>query len=154
MSDVGMLPRVLSVLHSLPLWILVAFAAVGYATLFAPSFGGADLITFRTNWGWLCWLDAVSFSIFSAACAIDLAVKAVRSWSKKKFRHQRTLYFQIYTPLYDQLTRIHIITSSATLAPFLRQRIRNAFEKLRTVKNKRVAIKAASELHPVPKTPS
>lgn len=88
MSDVGMIPRVLSVLHTLPLWILLSLAAAGYATLFLPSFGGADLTPFRERWGWLCWLDAVVFSILSAVYIADLLVKALRARIKRKRRYQ------------------------------------------------------------------
>src|SRR5260221_9835975 len=143
MSDVGVLPRFLSVLHSLPLWILVGLAAAGYAALFVPSFGGADLTSFREKWGWLCWLDAIVFSILSSACAVDLAVKAARSRLKKRHRHQQHLYDHVYGPLYAELMKIHVTTSSSAGAAYFKQRVENALIELQTIKKKRIALKKA-----------
>jgi hypothetical protein len=122
MTDVKTLPRLLAVLHSLPLWILVGLAAAGYAALFLPAFGGVDLADFRKQWGWLCWLDAVTFTIFSAACAVDLALKSRRARARRRRLHEKNRYYEIYAPLYAEL-KIHITTSTATLAPFFRQEL-------------------------------
>jgi len=143
MSEIGVVPKILSALHSLPLWIFVSLAVAGFAALLVPSFGGADVIGFHAKWGWLCWLDAVVFSVFSLCCAVDLAVKAVRARRKKWYQHQKALYSQVYVPLYKQLMEIHIITSNAMLAPFLRVRLKNAGWELRNNRRKGAALWAA-----------
>jgi hypothetical protein len=64
----------LSVLRTLPLWILAGLAAAGYAALFAPEFGGVELKPIRQQWGAWFWVEAITFSILVVACAIDALV--------------------------------------------------------------------------------
>jgi hypothetical protein len=142
-TDIKDLPRLLSVLQSLPLWLFIALAFAGYGALFIPGFGGADLTAFRREWGWVCWLDAITFTIFSVTYAVDLLAKRIRIRAKRMRRHEENLYRNVYSPLYAELMKIQIITSSATLAPYLRQRAEKAWAKFRAIKNKRIAIKIA-----------
>jgi hypothetical protein len=118
-------------------------ATAGYAALFLPAFGGVDLTDFRHQWGWLCWLDAVTFTILSAACTIDLAVKAARIRERIRRQRERNRYFKIYAPLFSELMKIQITTSSATLRPYFSQRAERAWRKLRTTKRTRVGMKVA-----------
>jgi len=39
--DAGFIPRLLSVINSIDLWVFIAFAFAAYAALFVPSFGGS-----------------------------------------------------------------------------------------------------------------
>jgi hypothetical protein len=141
MSGIDAVPRFLSALHSLPLWILVGLAAAGYATLFVPSFGGADLVVFREKWAWVCWLDAVVFTILSVACAVDLTIKERGRRKKKRLEHERNLYLQVYAPLYDELNEIRASASTAIMAPFFSIRVKNALRRWRYTRNKWVAIR-------------
>jgi hypothetical protein len=143
MSDIGVVPKLLSVLHSIPLWILVGLAAVGYAALFAPSFGGVDLTEFRRQWGVWCWLDAVTFTILSVACAIDIVLKARMVAARRRRRYEKNRYYHVYAPLFAELMKIHVIIVSGTGAPKLRHRLRNAWIELTTIRRRRTAIKSA-----------
>ncbi len=143
MDNIGVVPRLLSALHSLPLWILIGFAAAGYAAIFVPSFGGIDLAAFKKEWGPWCWLDAITFSVLSVACAIDLFVKRSRSRARRRRQREEHRYFKIYAPLFAELMKIHITMSSAMGAPRISQRAAYAWLKLRSIKKRRAAIKAA-----------
>lgn len=46
-TDLGGFSKFVSILHALPLWILVGLALAGYGALFLPSFAGVDLTAFR-----------------------------------------------------------------------------------------------------------
>ena len=90
MTDLERYDRFLSILRSLPLWILAALAMAGYAALFAPAFGNVDLRSFRNQWGPWFWLDASAFSIFTLARATDLLVRAVNAREKARRRRRRS----------------------------------------------------------------
>ena len=66
----------LSVLRSLPIWLLAGIALAGYAILFAPSFGGVDPTGFRGQWGIWIWAEAVAFSVLTAVRGIDDGIRA------------------------------------------------------------------------------
>jgi len=53
MSDIPVtaVSSFLSVLRTLPVWLLAGLAVAGYAILFAPAFAGIDPADFRTQWG-------------------------------------------------------------------------------------------------------
>src|SRR5882724_10681010 len=108
MSDIGVVPGLLSVLRSIPLWILVGFAAAGYAGLFVPAFGEADLTDFRRTWGAWLWLDAIAFTVLSIACAIDLAIQGTTARMRRRRRLDRRRYYEVYAPLYSELMKIQI----------------------------------------------
>src|SRR5260370_36930742 len=101
--DARFLPRFLSVLNSIDLWLFIALASTGYAALFVPSFGGIDLVEFRKQFGAWCWLDAVVFSIFSIVRAADLVSKAAHTRAARRRRRQRNIYLELYAPLYAEL---------------------------------------------------
>src|SRR5258707_2666382 len=69
----------LSVLRTLPVWVLAGFALAGYAVLFAPAFGGVDPTDFRTQWGVWVWIEALTFSILTIARGMDAGVNAYRA---------------------------------------------------------------------------
>lgn len=142
-SDASALPKLLSVLHSVPLWILAGLAAAGWVSIFAPGFGGVDVTQFKKLWGPWFWLDAVVFSVLAVACAIDLYVKNRRIRARRRRRREEHRYFQIYDPLFAALMKIHVTTSSATGAPYFSQRVENAWTELTSIKRKWPAIKAA-----------
>jgi hypothetical protein len=142
MSDVGVLPKLLSVLHSLPLWILAGFAGAGYALLFVPSFGGVDAGHFKKTFGEWCWVDAIVFSVLTAACAIDLVVKQQRAQAKRHRQQEAFRYTKIYEPLFANLMSIYISTYGGSARTF-RERLVFARLKLTSGKSKRSAITAA-----------
>jgi hypothetical protein len=78
MGDYSFVARLLAVLHSLPLWLFVALAAAGYAALFLPAFGGADIVELRQQWALYFWLDATISTVFALTCAADLIAKGLR----------------------------------------------------------------------------
>jgi hypothetical protein len=143
MTDVRILPRLLSVLNSIDLWVFVGMAAAGYAGLFVPTFGGVDLAEFRNQVGGWCWLDAVAFSMLSLARATDLISKGANARAIRQRRRQRNIYLELYAPLYAELIKIHAVTSNSVGAPKLRYRLENALYKLRTVKKRGAALKLA-----------
>ena len=57
----------LSVLRTLPVWVLAGLALAGYAVLFIPAFGGIDPTGFRTQWGVWVWIEALVFSVLALA---------------------------------------------------------------------------------------
>lgn len=66
----------LSVLRTLPVWLLAGLALAGYAVLFTPTVGGIDLATFRTEWGIWVWIGALTFSILAVVRSIDASVNS------------------------------------------------------------------------------
>lgn len=143
MSDLPLLPKLLSVLHSVPLWILAGFAVAGYAVIFVPSFGGIDVTEFKKQWGPWCWLDAIFFSVLAVACAIDLYVKYHRARARRRRQREEHRYFKIYAPLFAELMKIHITTSGGLGAPYFSQRVAHAWMKLTGIKRKWPATKRA-----------
>jgi hypothetical protein len=64
----------LSVLRTLPIWVLAGLALAGYAVLFVPAFGGIDSTGFRAQWGVAIWIEALTFSMLTVARALEGAV--------------------------------------------------------------------------------
>ena len=147
MAELSTFSRFVSVLHSLPLWILAGLAGVGYAGLFAPSLADVDLGEFRKTWGPFLWIDAVGFTVLTAACALDLVVRWLDQRAKSSAKQRRKLlsdrYYYVYAPLFAHLIKIHITTSSSEAAHYLAQRLSNAWLELTTIKKPRVAVKRA-----------
>ena len=143
MPDYNFIPRLLAVLHSLPLWIFAALAGAGYAALFAPGFGPFAVGAFRKEWAGWFWLDAITFSIFAVVCAIDLVVKNLNSRSKA--RHRRLMiqiknrYYDVYNPLVVELLKIHVTTSSLA-APRMKVRLQDAWEELQYYKKWKIGV--------------
>jgi hypothetical protein len=146
MAELGLVARVLSALHSVPLWILIAFAAVGYAGLLAPGFGGIDVSEFKKQWGPFFWLDAVAFTILSMAYTIDLWVKHATARVNRRHRWERAAYMKVYGPMYAELERIHVnIIVRGFGAPKLRDRIQNARFKFDAIKRHRYRIRTVAK---------
>jgi hypothetical protein len=135
--------KFLSVLKAMPLWLVVGCAAAGYAALFAPAFGGVDLAEFRRTWGPLFWLDAVGFSILSAAFIVEHVARHIRARAERRRLLYKKQYYTIYLPLYRELFGLKITTSSSMGAPFFSQRIGNAYRVLTTTQRQTRAIKGA-----------
>lgn len=76
MSDVspGTVANFLSTLRTLPVWLLGALAATGYAVLFFPGFGGVSPAAFRSQWGIAIWIATLAFSILTVARGVDSAI--------------------------------------------------------------------------------
>jgi hypothetical protein len=134
MSVVDDASKFLSVLNTIPLWLLSGCAVVGYAALFAPAFGGVDLLEFRRVWGPLLWLDAVSFSILSATYVIEHVARYMRARNKRSRQRDKNRYYNIYLPLYREMLEIKVTTSTSMMAPLFAQRVRNAYRVLTTNK--------------------
>src|SRR5260370_42179354 len=100
MADYGFVARLLAVLHSLPLWLFVALAAAGYAALFLPAFGGADIIDLQQQWAPYFWLDATVFTVFALSCAADLIANGLSAHIRIRNNQRRRLlrrgYFEVY----------------------------------------------------------
>jgi len=62
--------------------MLGGLAVAGYAVLFMPAFGRIDPANFRYQWGVWAWIEALTFSILTLACALDAAVSAYREHRK------------------------------------------------------------------------
>lgn len=77
----------LSVLRTLPPWVLIGLALVGYAVLFAPSFGGTDPEPFRKHWGIFFWFEALVFSILASVRIIDISLTTY--WANRKAAEAR-----------------------------------------------------------------
>jgi hypothetical protein len=147
MTELSTFSRFVSVLHSLPLWILAGLAGAGYAGLFAPSLAGVDLGEFRKTWGPFLWIDAVGFTVLTAACALDLVVRWLDERAKRSAKQRRKIlsdrYYYVYAPLFAQLIKIHITTGSSEAAPYFAQRLSNAWLQLTAIKKPRAAVKRA-----------
>jgi hypothetical protein len=139
--DAGFIPRLLSVINSIDLWVFIAFAFAAYAALFVPSFGGIELVEFKKDIGPWCWLVAVVFSIFSIVRATDLISKTAHARSDRRRRRARNIYINLYAPLYAELMNIHVVTATSVLAPKFRDRWENAVDKLRTIKSRSLSIR-------------
>jgi len=74
-SSVG---SVLSILRTLPVWMLGGLALAGFAVLFSPAFGGVDPSGFRHQWGIWVWIEALSFSILAVTRGLDAAITGYR----------------------------------------------------------------------------
>jgi hypothetical protein len=144
MTNPSMWARLITVLHSLPLWLLIGLAAVGYAAIFVPPFGGIELTGFRLLWGPWFWLDAVGFTVIAVVCAGDLILKALRAARRKKRLREANLYTNIYGPLYGELVQIHITRGGGFGADQFSQRLTFAMLRLRTTKKRWPALKAAA----------
>jgi len=140
MSNLPVLPRLLAVLHSLPLWILVGLAVAGYAALFAPAFGDIDLTALRRDWGAWLWLYAVTFTILSATYSAHLVAKAIRARARRRRRWRTERYYRVYVPLFVELIQIHI---TSVEAPLLKQRVRNAWQTLRQAGGRKAKLQSA-----------
>jgi len=81
-SPVGTASQILSILRTLPVWVLGGLAAAGYAILFLPGFGGVNPEPFRAKYGIFIWIEAVFFSILAAARALDWAITTYREQHK------------------------------------------------------------------------
>ena len=66
----------LSVLRTLPVWLLAGLALAGYAIIFTPGFGGIDPKGFRTEWGIWIWIAAVGFSVLTVTRAVESGISA------------------------------------------------------------------------------
>ncbi len=97
-SGVGAIGPFLSVLRTLPLWILIGLAMAGYAVLFAPTFGGISAEPFRQQWGIWVWVEAISFSVLSLMRIIDAAIRGY--WLRKKASDARRVLR--FVPLHRQ----------------------------------------------------
>jgi hypothetical protein len=124
-------------------WPISGFFLDYYLFCIAPAFGGVDLGEFRRQWGAWFWLDAVTFSILSAACATDLAVRRVMARARRHRQRERHRYLNIYAPLFAELIKIHIITSSAVMAATMWHRLENARTELTARRRRRAAIRSA-----------
>jgi hypothetical protein len=80
MSDVSpsSVGSFLSILRTLPVWMLSGLALAGYAVLFAPAFGGVDPTGFRHQWGIWFWIEALTFSILAVARGLDAGIASHR----------------------------------------------------------------------------
>jgi len=70
---------ILSVLRTLPVWVLAGLAAAGYAILFLPDFAGVQLAPFRAKYGVWIRVATLIFSSLALARAIDSGVSAYRA---------------------------------------------------------------------------
>ena len=86
MSDISpdAVSRFLTVLRTLPVWLLAGIAAAAWALLYVPPFGGVDLISFRTAWGVWIAIAAVVFSVLTATRALDLIIATWRVHRRRK----------------------------------------------------------------------
>lgn len=145
-ADPDIFVKAVEVAKSLPLWIFVAIAAMGFAALYMPAFGGADLTTIR-NFSWIAWLAAVSGTILTFAKLADIVGS---SWAANREEHRRRLwrastnrYAQVYAPLVAKLSDVSITCASATGAAYFRQRLENARGELTAYKSRKRGIKKA-----------
>ena len=83
MSDLpGALASILSALTTLPVWLLLGLAIVGWVIIFAPTLGNIDMGAFRHEWGPWVWIGAIAFSILFVARAAEACVWAY--WSHRE----------------------------------------------------------------------
>lgn len=82
----------LSALRTLPVWLLSGLAIAGYAVLFVPAFGDVDPQEFRTQWGIVVWIWAITFSILAVARALDSSVISYRA-HRRNVESRRVLRF-------------------------------------------------------------
>src|ERR1700685_990508 len=74
----------LSILRTLPVWLLAGLALAGYAVIFVPGFGGIDPNEFRTKWGIWVWIEAIGFSVLAITRGIESGVAAYLEHRKIK----------------------------------------------------------------------
>ena len=76
----------LSVLRTLPVWLLAGLAFAGYAVVFTPGFGGIiDPKGSRTEWGIWIWIEAIVFSILTVTrSVIDSGISAYLQHQRNK----------------------------------------------------------------------
>jgi hypothetical protein len=77
-SPAGIASQIISILRTLPVWVLGGLAAIGYAILFLPGFAGINPEPFRAKYGIWFWIEAVSFSILAIARALDWSITTYR----------------------------------------------------------------------------
>jgi hypothetical protein len=70
----GAVSSFLSVLRTLPVWLIAGLALTFFAVLFAPAFGGVDLTRFRSEWGVWLWIGGLTFSILAVTRSIDSGI--------------------------------------------------------------------------------
>src|SRR5215813_1218043 len=87
----------LSVLRTLPVWVLAGLALAGYAVLFAPGFAGIEPTDFRDRWGTWIWIEAIVFSVLAIVRGIDASARAYLT--VRRSRGHRALRF---VPLHHQ----------------------------------------------------
>jgi len=78
----GALASILSALTTLPVWLLLGLAIVGWVIIFAPTLGNIDMGAFRHEWGPWVWIGAIAFSILFVARAAEACVWAY--WSHRE----------------------------------------------------------------------
>jgi hypothetical protein len=81
-SPAGIVSQIISILRTLPVWVLAGLAAIGYAILFLPGFAGVNLEPIRAKYGVWIWIEAVGFSILAIARALDSTITAYRAQHK------------------------------------------------------------------------
>ena len=99
MSDLsGAVAPFLSTLRTLPVWILIGLAVVGWIVLFAPAASGIELASFRQQWGVWVWIESIAFSVLSVARVAEAGFRAY--WSHKTAAAARRVLR--FVPLHDQ----------------------------------------------------
>ena len=90
MSDVstGTVANFLSTLRTLPVWLLGALAATGYAVLFFPAFGGISPAAFRSQWGVAIWVATLAFSMLTVARGLDSAIASYHARRAAREAHR------------------------------------------------------------------
>src|SRR5229473_1466318 len=78
----------LSVLRTLPVWLLAGLALAGCAVIFTPGFGGIDPNGFRTEWGIWVWIEAVGFSVLALTRGIEAGITAYLEHRRNKKARQ------------------------------------------------------------------
>jgi hypothetical protein len=75
-SPAGIVSQIISILRTLPVWVLAGLAFAGYAILFLPGFAGVNPEPYRAKYGIFIWIEAVSFSILAITRALDSSITA------------------------------------------------------------------------------
>src|SRR5713226_2824796 len=76
--------NLLSILRTLPVWLLAGLALAGYAVIFTPGFAGIDPSGFRTEWGVWVWIEAIGFSVLTVTRAIESGINTYLEHQRNK----------------------------------------------------------------------
>jgi len=64
--------KFLTIVKSLPLWILIGLSLAGYTLLFLPPISGINFEPLRKTWGSWIWVETIVFSILAITRTLDI----------------------------------------------------------------------------------
>jgi len=136
---IGAPAKVLSVLKSLPLWLLSGIALTLIIFRCIPALRGNIPVS---TLPWFT-LGSLLFAILSMLRLGSVLFEREEIQLQATKHREKNSLDRVYSPIYVLFLTCHVTTYSSTGAPFLRQRLSNALDHSLTIRRRRGAIRDA-----------